>query len=281
MFRSLSTVKTELKSPATIVDANGLPLGPSHLDSTIFGPVTPVNLDATQSSNAYDQKQEYYNNYYNKWVAQHHNSEVDLSKFIFICRAACNSTRHHFIHKLMDRRTQRRSHRHRKFRRPTLTYHQATPQITQHNFTLLMETTTSDNLERRNKITRDITTRINTTVTTVQTTHLTSARPAPAAVRIFISQLCPKVQPKRSLARRRVSDTHRNRHYQFHQIPAITHRMQKRHPQPKERHVDDERRTRVPRDRRWMIRRQWRTLSRRSESLFGTWMKQSSFFIRS
>lgn len=58
------TVKTELKSPATIVDANGLPLSSSHLDSTLFCS-TPVNLDATQSSNNYDHKQDYYN-YYNR-----------------------------------------------------------------------------------------------------------------------------------------------------------------------------------------------------------------------
>lgn len=55
-----SAVKAEIKSPATIVDANGLPLGSSHLDSTLF---CSTNLDATQGSNAYDHKQEYYNYY--------------------------------------------------------------------------------------------------------------------------------------------------------------------------------------------------------------------------
>ncbi|CRK87447.1 CLUMA_CG001248, isoform A [Clunio marinus] len=58
-----NSVKTEIKSPPTIVDANSIPLGASHLDSTIFCS-TPVNLDSTQSSNAYDHKQDYYN-YYN------------------------------------------------------------------------------------------------------------------------------------------------------------------------------------------------------------------------
>jgi hypothetical protein len=61
LFKS---VKTEIKSPPTIIDANSLPIAPSHLDSSIFCS-TPVNLDATQSSNAYDHKQEYYN-YYNR-----------------------------------------------------------------------------------------------------------------------------------------------------------------------------------------------------------------------
>lgn len=63
---SLSIVKTELKSPAAIVDVNGLPLGPSHLDSTLFCTTPVANLDATQSSNAYDHKQDYYN-YYNRY----------------------------------------------------------------------------------------------------------------------------------------------------------------------------------------------------------------------
>lgn len=62
---SIHSVKTELKSPAAIVDANGLPLGPSHLDSTLFCTTPVANLDATQSSNAYDHKQDYYN-YYNR-----------------------------------------------------------------------------------------------------------------------------------------------------------------------------------------------------------------------
>jgi hypothetical protein len=65
LLSSSPTVKAEIKSPAAIVDANGLPLGPSHLDSSLFCS-TPVNLDATQSSNAYaDHKQDYYN-YYNR-----------------------------------------------------------------------------------------------------------------------------------------------------------------------------------------------------------------------
>ena len=56
------TVKAEIKSPATIVDVNGLSLGSSHLDSTLFCS-TPVNLDSSQSSNTYDHKQDYYNYY--------------------------------------------------------------------------------------------------------------------------------------------------------------------------------------------------------------------------
>lgn len=47
-----------------MVDASGLPLGTSHLDTALFC-TNPVGLDATQSSNAYDHKQEYYN-YYNR-----------------------------------------------------------------------------------------------------------------------------------------------------------------------------------------------------------------------
>lgn len=62
MFSISFTVKSEIKSPATIVDTNGLSLASSHLDSTLFCG-TPVNLDATQSSNAYDHKQDYYNYY--------------------------------------------------------------------------------------------------------------------------------------------------------------------------------------------------------------------------
>jgi hypothetical protein len=68
-FFFVKIVKTELKSPAAIVDSNGLPLGPSHLDSTLFCTTPVANLDATQSSNAYDHKQDYYN-YYNRYVVQ-------------------------------------------------------------------------------------------------------------------------------------------------------------------------------------------------------------------
>lgn len=58
------TVKTEIKSPPSAVESSALPIAPSHLDSALFCTNT-VNLDATQSSNAYDHKQEYYN-YYNR-----------------------------------------------------------------------------------------------------------------------------------------------------------------------------------------------------------------------
>lgn len=61
---SLSTVKAEIKSPAAIIESNNLPLAPSHLDSALFC-TNAINLDATQSSNAYDHKQDYYN-YYNR-----------------------------------------------------------------------------------------------------------------------------------------------------------------------------------------------------------------------
>ena len=57
------TVKAEIKSPAAIVDTNGLPLGgTSHLDSALFCS-TPASLDATQSSNTYDHNKDYYNYY--------------------------------------------------------------------------------------------------------------------------------------------------------------------------------------------------------------------------
>ncbi|KAL7030597.1 hypothetical protein ACKWTF_006722 [Chironomus riparius] len=58
-----NSVKTEIKSPTSLVEASALPLAPTHLDSAFLCTNT-VNLDATQSSNAYDHKQEYYN-YYN------------------------------------------------------------------------------------------------------------------------------------------------------------------------------------------------------------------------
>jgi hypothetical protein len=61
----LNAVKSEIKSPTALVESNSLPLAPSHLDSALFCANT-VNLDASQSSNAYDHKQDYYN-YYNRW----------------------------------------------------------------------------------------------------------------------------------------------------------------------------------------------------------------------
>lgn len=249
-FSVVQIVKTELKSPAAIVDANGLPLGPSHLDSTLFCTTPVANLDATQSSNAYDHKQDYYN-YYNRYVVQLVAFYVRcVIKDYFQSRTACNNIRRRFTRPLTAAHTQQKSPRPRRFRHQTPTYHQAMPQITiQHNFTQLMETTTSDNLERRNKITRD-TTMINTTVTTMQTIHPTSVRPARVAAKTFISQLCPRVRRKRSLERRRVLDIRRNLHFQSHQIPAIMHQTQKQRRQPKEKHVDEGSRTRVPRDRR-------------------------------
>lgn len=88
-------------------------------------------------------------------------------------RTACNNTRRHFTRPLTDLRTRRKFPRPQKFRRQTHIYHQAMPQTTtQHNFTPLTEIITSDNLERRSKITRDIT-MTSTTVTTTRITRLT------------------------------------------------------------------------------------------------------------
>jgi hypothetical protein len=60
-------VKSELKSPAAI-NESGLPIAPSHLETSLFC-TNSVNLDATQSSNAYDHKQDY-NSYYYRYVTQ-------------------------------------------------------------------------------------------------------------------------------------------------------------------------------------------------------------------
>ncbi|KAG5685111.1 hypothetical protein PVAND_014308 [Polypedilum vanderplanki] len=59
-----NSVKSEIKSPTAIVESTQLPLAPSHLDSALFCAANTVNLDASQSSNTYDHKSDYYN-YYN------------------------------------------------------------------------------------------------------------------------------------------------------------------------------------------------------------------------
>lgn len=197
-----------------------------------------------------------------------------------ITRTACNNTHRHFIH-LTVQLIQQKFHRHRRFRRQTLTWHQAMPPTTiQHKSTPHMETIILDNSERRNKIIRDTTT-ISTTVTITQIIHLMSARRARAVVRIFISQHCPKVRLKRSQAHRPASVTHHNRHYQSHQILAtIRSRMWKQRRQPKEKHVDEDNRTQVPRDQHWTIHPRLRAWNHRRESSFGISMRQSSSSTR-
>jgi hypothetical protein len=180
------------------------------------------------------------------------------NQLFFLLCAACNNIHHRFTNPHTDPRTHRSFHRHRKFHRQMHTYQRAIRQTTtQHNSTQHMETIISDNLERRNKTTRDIT-MINTTATTTQAIHHTLVHQVRAAAKTSISQLCLKVHPKPNQERRPVLDIRRNRHYQSHQIPAIIHRMRKQRRQPKERRVDDDSRTRVPRDQHSTIRRLWR-----------------------
>lgn len=55
-----STVKTEIKSPAAIIETNCLPISTAHLDSSLFCS-TSGNLEVAQGSNSYDK--DYYNYY--------------------------------------------------------------------------------------------------------------------------------------------------------------------------------------------------------------------------
>lgn len=56
-----NSVKSEIKSPAALLEANCLPISTAHLDSSLFCS-TPGNLEPAQGSNSYDK--DYYN-YYN------------------------------------------------------------------------------------------------------------------------------------------------------------------------------------------------------------------------
>ena len=181
-----------------MVEASALPLAPTHLDSAFLCTNT-VNLDATQSSNAYDHKQEYYN-YYNRYAWTNHLKNLVLINHEYILNyTACNNTHHHSIQPHMVPHIQQDHHR--KFHRQMLhIYHQVTPQITiQHNFIPRMAIITLDSLEHRNKITRDITIliMINTMHITIQIIHLMLVHQDRAVVKISTLQRCLKVHQRR------------------------------------------------------------------------------------